>query len=193
MDKEKLRQSLKRRLLEIKDEQRIEKSRKACRNLISTRQFQDASVIMIFLSMPTEIDTTEAILQAWQLGKIIVVPKIFWKQRRMIPVRINSLKADFSTEVAGLKNPVDGSPMPFEDIDLVVTPGLGFDRIGNRIGRGASYYDRFFADQKLTMPKCALAYNEQVVESVLVTETDVPMDVLVTDEEVLYFNEQKGD
>ena len=187
MDKGQLRLRLQRCLLEMSAEQRSEKSRKACQNLISTPQFQRASAVMMYLSLPHEVDTSEAILCAWQLGKIVAVPKISWQQRHMIPVRINSLETSFSTEVAGLRNPVTGVPMPFEEIDLVVTPALGFDRKGNRLGRGGSYYDRFFANKELSAPRCGFAFTEQLIDSIPVTELDEVVDFLVTDEQVMYF------
>ena len=193
MDKEQLRRKLQKCLLEMSNEQRNEKSKKACRNLISTPQFQNASAIMMYLSLPHEVDTSEAILCAWQLGKTVVVPKISWQQRHMIPVQINSLETGFSTDVAGLRNPITGVPVPFEEIDLVVTPALGFDRKGNRLGRGASYYDRFFANAELKAPKCGFAFAEQMIDSVPVTEHDKPVDFLVTDKEIIYFNNRQGE
>jgi len=174
------------------EEQRSEKSKKACRNLASTEQFQNASTVMIYLSLPHEVDTSEAILRAWQLGKIVAVPKISWQQRHMIAVRINSLETEFSTEVAGLRNPTTGLPMPFEEIDLVVAPALGFDKNGNRLGRGRSYYDRFFANKELRAAKCGFAFAEQVVDSVPVAEHDRPIDFLVTDGGVIHFNSRQG-
>jgi len=190
MDKEQLRVQLKKCLLEMSAEQRREKSKKACMNLISTPQFQNASVIMMYLSLPHEVDTSDAILHAWQLCKTVAVPKISWQQRHMIPVRINSLETSFSTEVADLRNPTTGVPVPFGEIDLVVTPALGFDRKGNRLGRGGSYYDRFFSNKELKTQRCGLAFAEQLIDSIPVTEYDKPVDFLVTDEEVIYFNKQ---
>ncbi|MHC4634821.1 MAG: 5-formyltetrahydrofolate cyclo-ligase [Planctomycetota bacterium] len=148
MVKHQLRLSLQKTLLAMSSKQRKEKSKKACQNLIGTRQFQEASTIMMFLSLPHEVCTNEAILCAWQLGKTVAVPKISWQQKHMLPVQINTLEDGFSTEVAGLRNPIKGSPVPFEEIDLVVTPGLAFDRQGNRLGRGGGYYDRFFTNEK---------------------------------------------
>lgn len=194
MDKEQLRQKLQQCLRKMTEEQRIEKSRKACQNLISTPEFQNATAVMMYLSLPHEVDTSDAILYAWQHGKIVVVPKISWQQRHMIPVQINSLETgSFSTEVAGLRNPVTGVPMPFGEIDLVVAPGLGFDRSGNRIGRGGSFYDRFFANKELRALKCGFAFAEQLVESIPVAKHDVPMDFLVTNDEIIYFNNRKGE
>jgi 5-formyltetrahydrofolate cyclo-ligase len=193
MDKAELRRKLMDCLLTIPSEQRSERSRKACRNLVSTAEFQDASTIMMFLSLPHEVDTSEAILHAWQLGKAVAVPKISWQQRHMIPVQINSLETGFSTAASGLRNPISGLPVPFGEIDLVVTPGLGFDKKGNRLGRGGSYYDRFFANDELKADRCGFAFAEQLIESIPVTEHDEPVEILVTDEEIIYLDNQKGD
>jgi len=193
MDKEQLRSKLQKCLLEMSAEQRSEKSRKACRNLVSTPQFQSASTVMMYLSLPHEVDTSEAILYAWQLGKIVAVPKISWQQRHMIPVQINSLETGFSTEVTGLRNPIRGVPTPLEEIDLVVAPLLGFDSKGNRLGRGGSYYDRFFANEELKAPRCGFAFAEQMVDSIPATEHDKPVDFLVTDKEIMYFNNRQGE
>ncbi len=193
MDKEQLRSKLQKCLLEMSAEQRSEKSRKACRNLVSTPQFQSASTVMMYLSLPHEVDTSEAILHAWQLGKIVAVPKISWQQRHMIPVQINSLETGFSTEVTGLRNPIRGVPTPLEEIDLVVAPLLGFDSKGNRLGRGGSYYDRFFANEELKAPRCGFAFAEQMVDSIPAIEHDKPVDFLVTDKEIMYFNNRQGE
>src|SRR3989304_4503380 len=181
MDKSQIRSKLQNRLLEMSEQQRSEKSHKACQNLISTPQFQKASAIMMYLSLPHEVDTSEAILHAWQLGKVVSVPRISWQQRHMIPVQINSLETGFSIEVGGLRNPTTGIPIPFEEIDLVVAPALGFDRKGHRLGRGGSYYDRFFCNEQLRAFRCGFAFEEQVVDSIPVTECDEPVYCLVTD------------
>jgi 5-formyltetrahydrofolate cyclo-ligase len=192
MDKVALRRQLQTRLLSMPDQQRQDKSRKACRHLIATERFQEASTIMMFLSLPHEVDTSEAILHAWQMGKTVAVPKISWQQRHMIPVGINSLETGFSTGAMGLRNPVDGVPIPFDQIDLVVSPGLGYDRRGNRLGRGGAFYDRFFANKTLTASRCGFAFIEQVVDSIPVTENDQPVHFLVTDEGIIGCDQPKG-
>jgi len=193
MDKAQLRLKLKKCLQNIDEDQRIEKSRQACKNLTDMPQFQNADTVMLYLSLPYEIDTSEAILQCWQSGKTVAVPKISWEQRHMIPVKINSLETGFSTTgTLGLRNPVAGIPVPFEEIDLVVTPALGYDKNGNRLGRGGSYYDRFFSHDKMNAFKCGFAYSEQVVDFIPVNEYDRPVDSLVTDNGVMFFNHKKG-
>ncbi len=188
MEKVQLREKLQKCLLAMNEKQRNAKSKKACRNLISTPQFQNASTVMLYLSLPYEADTTEAILCAWQLGKIVAVPKVSWQQKHMIPVQINSLETGFLTEVTGLRNPLKGAPTAIEKIDLVVAPALGFDRKGNRLGHGGSYYDRFFANTAIKAQRCGFAFAEQMIEEVPTRDHDMPMDLLVTDEEIIYCN-----
>ena len=192
MKKVELRRQLQKCLLLLPEEQRNDRSRKACANLVSTTQFQEASTVMMYLSLPHEVDTSEAILHAWQLGKTVAVPRISWQQRHMLPVGITSLETGFSTGVGGLRNPVSGVPIPFGEIDLVVSPALGYDRHGNRLGRGGAFYDRFFANHELTASRCGLGFAEQVVDSIPVADGDEPVDFLVTDEGVISCDQQKG-
>ncbi len=191
MGKDTLRQEMKKRLKGMSDEQRIAKSKKACRYLTSTRQFQNAAVVMVYLSVPEEIDTTEIVLKAWEMKKTVAAPKIMWEHEHLIPVQINSLEAGFQKSPSGLRNPLKGDPVPYETIDLVVTPGLGFDEKGNRLGRGGAYYDKFFTHEQLTACKCGFAFSEQILDSLPITNNDVPMDLVVTDTGVSYFNQFK--
>lgn len=188
MDKAGWRKQFQSVLLQMSPEKRAAKSKKACRSLVETEIFQKAGAIMVYLSLPHEVNTSDLVLCAWQLGKTVVAPRISWQQRHMIPVEIKTLDTGFSMEKGGLRNPVDGMPMPFKEIDLVITPGLGFDKKGNRLGRGGSYYDRFFTNEELKAVRCGLAFDEQFVDSVPIDESDVPMDMLVTDKNVVYFN-----
>ncbi|MHC4242401.1 MAG: 5-formyltetrahydrofolate cyclo-ligase [Planctomycetota bacterium] len=191
MDKAQLRRELQNSLLAITSQQRSEKSRKACRNLVSIPQFQSASTVMMFLSLPHEVDTSEAILNAWQLGKAVAVPKVYWQRKHMIAVKISSLVTGISTEASGLQNPIEAVPVAFEEIDLVVTPALGFDKKGNRLGRGGSYYDRFFANTELKASRCGFAFAEQLIEKIPVAEHDEPVDIVVTEKEIIYIKEPR--
>lgn len=184
MDKVELRKQLQGTVAAIPDEDRSEMSKSICQNLIATEEFQRASVVMCFLSLPVEVDTTPIILYAWQQEKTVVVPKVSWQQRHMIPIEINSLEIGFATGTFGLKNPTAGTPTPFEEIDLVVAPGIGFAKNGNRLGRGGGYYDRFFSSERLKAVKCGIGFNEQIVDRVPVDAHDKPLDLIVTDKGV---------
>ena len=192
MDKARLRKQLRDRLQAIPADQKDLKSRRACERLASCRPFQEASVVMVFLSMPDEIDTSAALVAAWQLDKTVVVPRVDWEHRTLTPVVMEGLDAAMAVGRGGLRNPVGGPAVDIARIDLVVTPGMGFDRRGNRLGRGAGFFDRFFADPRATAVRCGFCFWEQVVDWVPVTESDRPVDWLVTDEQVLCIQDQKG-
>lgn len=183
MDKAQLRRSLRNGLLEMPSETRRRKSLRACLNLVSLSLFHDASTVMMYLSLPYEVDTEEAIQQAWSLGKTVVVPRISWEDKTMSPVRIESFQQEFSVSASGLRNPVSHELVPFEQIDLVVAPGLGFDTQGNRLGHGGGYYDRFLSLPEVRARRCGFAFAQQVMAKIPSNETDQAMEYLVTDEQ----------
>lgn len=185
MDKSTFRHELKERLMRMSKEDRIAKSKKICGHLIKSDMFRQATVIMTYLSLPHEVDTTALILTAWQQGKTVAVPKVSWQQRHMIPVEIKSLETDLQTDDHGLRNPTGGSPVPFDEINLVITPGLGYDKEGNRLGRGGSYYDNFFTQNKITAKRWGVAFGEQLCDEIPHDEKDVPVHAVVTEDGIV--------
>jgi 5-formyltetrahydrofolate cyclo-ligase len=143
---------------------------------------------MVFLSLPTEIDTTPLVLHAWRDHKRVLAPKVSWEQRRMLPIEIQSLSDDVSESPLGIREPAQGVPIPVGSIDLAIVPGLGFDRHGHRIGRGRGFYDRFLAHRDWQGVSCGFAIQEQIVEQVPVTDKDVGVNMLITDAEINRFD-----
>lgn len=185
MDKVSLRHELKVKLMQMSSGERLRKSKKICEHVMNSDVFREASVVMVFLSLPHEVETTPLILTAWQQGKTVAVPKISWEQRHMIPVEITSLETGLKTEQMGLRTPCNGTPVPFDEIDLVITPGLGFDRQGNRLGRGGAYYDRFFASNKVIAARWGIAFSEQLCDAVPHDDSDVPVQAVVTEQGII--------
>lgn len=185
MDKLQLRSHIKQLVTELDARVREAKSKKACQNLIAMPEYRKASVVMVFLSLTHEVDTTSIILDAWQNGKTVAVPKVSWQQRHMIPIELNSLESGISVSSHGLRNPTTGMPVPVEDIDIVVAPGLAFDEKGGRLGRGGAYYDRFFASAGLYAKRFGLAFDEQLVEEVPMEEHDQALNAIVTDKKII--------
>ncbi|MHC4552417.1 MAG: 5-formyltetrahydrofolate cyclo-ligase [Planctomycetota bacterium] len=181
MDKDALRHEIRGRLAAMSAESQLCKSKRICRSIVESQTFADAQVVMVFLSLLNEVDTTPLILHAWQQGKTVAAPKISWEQRHMIPVEITSLETGIKTDSKGLRNPISGNPVPFEDIDLVITPGLGFDKDGNRLGRGGGYYDRFFTSDQLRADRWGVAFSEQMCDVVPHDETDIQVHGIVTE------------
>lgn len=185
--KKELRQRLRAVLASISPEQRHSRSAQACRLLTEQPEYRRAEVLMVFLSLPTEVETVSLVLQAWEDRKRVLAPQVSWEQRRMIPVEIHSLVHDDAQPVAELLQPVQGTPFPVEYIDLVIVPGLAFDLLGNRLGRGRGFYDRFLALPDLQAVSCGLAFEDQVVPTLPIGPGDMQVDMLVTDQKVRRF------
>src|SRR5262249_13119017 len=121
-------------------------------------------------------------IRAWQAGKTVVVPKVSWDQRRMLPVEITSLNTDnLTTTGPGVREPIVGTPVPVPEIDLVVVPGLGFTANGHRIGRGMGFYDRFVAEDNFIGVSGGLASEEQIAPALPVLDHDMPLSMLATE------------
>lgn len=187
MNKKELRQHLRQIMASISPEELHERSLKACLRLTETPEYHRAEVLMVFLSLPAEVDTTSLVLHAWRDRKRVLAPKVSWEQRRMLPIEIGSLSDDVRESPLGLREPIQGVPFPVTNIDLVIVPGMGFDTQGNRIGRGRGFYDRFLAHPDWRGTSCGLALEEQVAEHVPTEEQDKRVDMLVTDDRVERF------
>ncbi len=99
----------------------------------------------------------------------------------MTPVVLKNIR-ELAPGKWGIPEPVMKIPVPSQKIDLVLVPGIAFDRRGNRLGRGGGYFDRFLSSIPQRIRKVALAYSFQIVERVPVTPQDVPVDEVITEE-----------
>jgi 5-formyltetrahydrofolate cyclo-ligase len=187
LNKKELRQELRTRLGKLTPEEIAAQSRLACNLLCEQPEYKSAEVVMLFLSMPQEVDTAPLAQAAWGNYKSVLAPRVSWEQRRMLPIEIKSLHSDIQEGTLGIRQPIDGMPVPVSDIDLVVVPGLGFDYSGNRLGRGRGFYDRFLSHRDFRGVACGVAFETQVLPEVPYDETDQLMDMLVTNESVRRF------
>lgn len=188
MEKSLLRSQLRQVLRSMSADRRARASALACRNLVQSPHFRRAGSVMMFLSFSFEIETEMAIRAAWQAGKCVTVPKMQTQGPNMVPVRIEPHVHDFSIGAAGLRNPIIAEEVPAQSIDLVITPGLGYDRQGNRLGRGGCYYDNFFAQAGFRGHRCGFAFADQLVSRVPKADHDQVVHTLVTDEDILEFS-----
>lgn len=189
--KAKLRREMKAALAAMPPDRVAQKSHAACSALARLEEFHAADAVMLYMPIRGEVDSTPLALAAWQQDKTVVLPRVSWQQPHLIPVRCRSLDDEQMVEGRyGIREPADGEPWPYADIDLIVLPALAFDRGGNRLGRGGGFYDRFLAEPGVRAFLCGLGFAEQVVDGLPARSHDQPLDALVTDQEVLRFDRQ---
>lgn len=161
---------------------KVELDKKIFSELINSEAYKNASVIFVFVSFKSEVDTHEIIKQALKDSKTTCVPKINTKEKEMEIFKINSLE-ELKEGYYGILEPGEDCPaVNSNDIDLVLMPGAAFDRQGGRIGYGGGFYDRFLSRMNKKVDKIALAFDFQILDSVPMDEFDVRVDGIVTNE-----------
>src|SRR4051812_45002112 len=105
-NKTQIRKQLRDALAAMNEADRHAKSVAAGSLISSSPEFAAARVVMLYLSSPQELDTAPIALRAWQAGKTVVVPKVSWDQRRMLPVEISSLTTGLTTTNHNIREPI---------------------------------------------------------------------------------------
>ncbi len=184
-----IRRLLRDRLAAVTPGDRHSRSALACSWVSAMPEFDQAQVVMLYLNTAEEAETAPLALRCWRAGKTVVVPKVSWDQRRMLPIEITSLTSGLvRTAGTGIAEPVGGKPVPVDMIDLVIVPGLGFSTGGSRIGRGMGFYDRFLGQPDFIGRSCGLGFEEQVLDDLPTLDHDVPLSMLVTERGVRRFS-----
>lgn len=153
--------------------------------VINSQFFLKAEIIFIFVSFESEVDTHRLIEYALMKGKTVCVPLVNISPKTMDAVEINSFD-DLRKSSYGILEPVNQDNIIEADkIDLVLVPGLAFDKNGGRLGYGGGYYDKFFTKVNIDVEKIGLAYSFQRIDKVPVHEHDVLLDGIITDQDLL--------
>ena len=149
-----------------KEEDRLTKSRVIQERLMAIPEFQRSRTILFYASFDGEVETFEMMRQAQKLGKRIALPTIIKNQKKIVPTLVEDVKKDLTVGSYGIKEPkgAAGKPLEISDIDLVIVPGVAFDKKHNRLGRGAGYYDRFLSQIPSEIPTVGLAFDFQLVD-----------------------------
>jgi 5-formyltetrahydrofolate cyclo-ligase len=144
--------------------------------------------IFLFLSMNTEIDTQPLFEAALNEGKKVFAPKIEAADR-LVFYSVSSVSSPWNEGPFGIREPAKLSVAEAGDFPaIIITPGLAFDKDGNRLGRGGGYYDRFFAELDNAGRKYSavgLCMDFQLVEKVPAETHDKKMDGVLTGKELL--------
>lgn len=80
----------------------------------------------------------------------------------------------------GIPEPKTGKPVDASEIDFIFVPLISFDRLGNRIGYGGGYYDKFMAELPDRCLKVGLSLSPPLDEIIFVEEFDIRLDICVT-------------
>ena len=180
-DKGSLRKYYLKLLKEQDKEECLRKSRLIAGQFWKLPAIHKARSILFYASMPGEVDTLAMIEKAIFSGKQVSLPIVEQIQRKLIPTIISSME-DVHESTYGIAEPHFDPDKAFalKDLDVVIVPGLAFDKQHHRLGRGKGYYDRFLSTLPKTVTTVGLAFDFQLTESLPTEAHDVRLGQIIT-------------
>ena len=187
------KKALRKKILALRDalsiEERQSKSKAIKDRLFSLPQFIAARSVALFVSFRSEVLTESIIRQALSLSKVIAVPITDRVRKQLLLSRIVDYTADLAPGTWGILEPKPGSirPLALDEVDLVIAPGVAFDRKGRRIGYGGGFYDGLLRALPARKPVVSLAFALQIIDTVpFDLAHDEPVDIIITEAGVIY-------
>ena len=178
------KQSLRKKYLEIRNNisNKDAKSNIIFNQIINLKEYQNAQIIAIYKNLKSEVNTNKLIDYSLSIGKTIALPKVTNANMKFYKIENNSelLKSNF-----GVLEPIanDDNYISKDNIDLIIVPGICFDKNKNRLGFGKGYYDRYLLNTKIK--KIGICFNEQIIDIVPTSKYDIKMDLIITDREII--------
>ena len=178
-EKQRLRKKMRAILKDLPPGSRISASAKLRSRLSSWPVWQAAAAVCAFCALPGEPE----LLAPWPEEKSVLLPLVAGDSLSMR--QVESLH-ELSPGSFGILEPPADAPAPPGGWDLILIPGLAFDRNGGRLGRGRGYYDRFLSLHHGIL-RVGVCFDEQLVPSVPCEAHDLRLHALITPSETLTF------
>ncbi len=180
-----MKEKMRREMLQKRDAHHTEKGHDLCLRIMDRflrlPQFDAAKCILLYASKGSEAHTDGIMRSALSLGKKVALPVTSNDKHELEFYEIHS-PSELSPGAFGIPEPAPDPSKKVEpgEADLVVVPGISFDKRGYRIGYGKGYYDKLLP--KIRGVRVGLAYEAQMVERVPEAPHDVAVDMIVTEE-----------
>jgi 5-formyltetrahydrofolate cyclo-ligase len=165
-----------------------------CRRLLATPEYRAARQLSIYVGTADEVQTLFVLASAWRSNREVAVPCCVGGGLQLFWIRDAS---ELRPRTLGILEPSDevrrdpARRATVDQLDLIVVPGLAFDRRCGRLGHGKGYYDRLLRSVPAAVPVVALAFECQVFAEVPMGDHDVFVDKVLT-ERALYERTGKG-
>ena len=180
-EKSRLRGILRRRRAEISAADRQSRERRMLAFLSTWALYRSARHICYYASFGSEARSWPAILASHLAGKTTYLPRVEDTALVAVPIRWSGVTpVNLRTGYRYIREPM-GRPVDIGTLDIIVVPGLAFDRRGYRIGYGGGFYDRFLSGAHTSTVSLALAFEFQLLDEIPRESHDIPVDYLVTE------------
>lgn len=172
-EKKLLRRQIKNAVSRLSPEEKAETSVIIKKRIELLPFFAESRTILLFYSLPDEVNTHEWIAQ-WNGEKRILLPVV---KGETLVIRSYS-PGEMELGSFGIAEPTGEDITDLSIIDMVIVPGVGFDPKGNRLGRGKGFYDKLL--KKIDAPFIGVAYDCQIADNIPALPHDVPMSLIIS-------------
>ena len=169
----------------LPQDQRVRLSEQIQEKFLGSELFAEARFLALYCAVHNEVSTDMVGSCALAAGKRVAYPRVAGEHLEFVEVA--SLD-DLAPGAFSVPEPASGDRLPLDCLDLVVVPGVVFDRTGHRLGYGRGYYDRALNECRPNCEKVGFAYDFQVVDTLsIMQEHDRTLSVLMTEQRTLNF------
>lgn len=158
----------------------LQSSRLAQQNLLALTEYSRAECIALYAAAHNEIDTALIVQTAFSAGKRVLYPAVCG--HHLVLRQVEGLE-QLSQGSFGILEPCStGVDHQADEADLIVVPGVAFDRNGHRIGYGKGFYDRFLQHPGRTAALVGLCHDFQLIDGKIPADQhDIRMEIIVTE------------
>lgn len=180
MKKQLRKDTIKKRLQLTADEIK-NKSELISAKVIALDEFTDTSNVMLYVDFRNEVATNQLIQYVLEHKLRLILPRIDMKSRTMSLHIVDDLKDLELSSYGILEPPYHLQQVLYDEVDLIISPGVAFDRNCYRLGYGGGFYDQLLAKKRKEVPVIALAFDCQIVQQVPTEPHDIQVDYVVTE------------
>ncbi len=163
----------------VSTDEMIRQSKQIFDEVEKLMDFQQAKVVLAYWSMDDEVFTHDFI-EKWWKDKIILLPSVHGDN--LIIRQYQGMQNMRPGDLFGISEPATDVFDDFDSINLIIVPGMAFDKNKNRMGRGRGYYDRFLKSVKAF--RIGICFDFQYFDKIPVDDFDLPMS------EVIYYKKR---
>ena len=150
-----------------------ELSEQICSKVLLSASWQEAGTLLLYYPLPDEVDVRPLIKVGYESGKRILLPVVRGEE-----LELHLYEGDDSLleGAFGIMEPTGSlfAPENYHEIRLALIPGIAFDRVGHRLGRGKGYYDRLLPKLKETK-LTGICFPFQLLDEVPAEPHDIPV------------------
>ena len=177
MDKTAVRKQMRDLKRAVPAEEKLRRSEVIMRRVEQSPLFAQAKVVLLYWSMADEVQT-HAFVNRWYKDKVVLLPCVVGDD--LVLRQYTGPECLVAGEQFGIGEPTGEEYTDLDHIDLIIVPGVAFDRQGNRMGRGRGFYDRLLKTTP-TAVKVGLAFDFQMLDHIPVEPHDIRMNLVISE------------